>query len=87
MSRNKGRNSTQKRALKAALFRGRLTAPCCYCRATLTMSTATLEHITPLSEGGGWSLRNLALSCEHCNHLRGVKEHFDFLHWRRRGSA
>lgn len=44
---------------------------CCYCGAALTPDTMTLEHKTPLSHGGTWSLDNLAASCLPCNQERG----------------
>lgn len=71
MSQNHGRSSTQKRVLKAKLFGGRNLRPCCFCRRLLTPTTATLEHVVPLSRGGGWALDNLRLSCEPCNTQRG----------------
>ena len=84
MSRNKGRNSTQKAAKKAKLFGGRDTKPCCFCRRTLTKSTATLEHLIPLSKGGGWEMENLRLSCAECNRERGAQ---DFAAFRSRKRA
>lgn len=71
MSENHGRNSTQKRLLKAKLFGSRDTARCVFCRSILSFGTATLEHKIPLSHGGGWDLSNLALSCYDCNQERG----------------
>lgn len=32
---------------------------------------ATLEHVKPQSKGGTDSMKNLAMSCHACNHLRG----------------
>lgn len=44
---------------------------CCWCGATLTRLTATIEHRTPLSKGGTNDQHNLALACSACNHERG----------------
>lgn len=44
---------------------------CHWCGSTLTMATATTEHLVPLSKGGTNEVKNLALACEKCNHERG----------------
>ena len=73
MTSNSGRNSTQRRALREKLFKGRDTEKCCFCRRTMTRGTATLEHVIPLSNDGNWSEGNLRLSCESCNSERGAQ--------------
>lgn len=67
-------SSTRKRKLKAWLFGGHSSRPCCFCRRPLTMASATLDHVTPRSEGGGFSKRNLRLSCKNCNQERGAED-------------
>lgn len=67
-------SSHAKRLLRERLFGGREAAPCCFCRRRLSRKTATLEHVVPRSEGGGWDLDNLRLSCEGCNNERGVED-------------
>lgn len=47
------------------------SAKCKWCNAKLTMETATLEHIIPLSRGGLDNKNNMALACEPCNKARG----------------
>lgn len=84
VSENQGRNSHQKRRIKTLLFGGRPSRPCCFCRALLTPSTATLEHVVPLVHGGGWNKDNLRLSCESCNSERGSE---DFETFQRRKRA
>lgn len=84
MSENKGRSSHQKRRLKERLFRGRLRAPCCFCRKVLFPATATLDHFLPLSLGGGWDVSNLRLSCEECNSERKAEDFTAFRN-RKRG--
>jgi 5-methylcytosine-specific restriction endonuclease McrA len=76
-----GRNSHQKRVKRRRLFGGHRERPCCFCRRPLTEATATLEHVLPLSLGGGWGLDNLRLSCLSCNSERGTE---DFSQFRRR---
>ncbi len=78
MSADHGRNSHQKRRLKEKLFGGRRCAPCCFCRRELTMSSSTLEHVIPLSHGGGWDKENLRLSCGSCNNERGNEDFAKF---------
>lgn len=66
-----GRNSHDKRRLKAKLFGGRASAKCCFCKKELSPATATLEHVVTVSAGGGWGIDNLRLSCARCNGDRG----------------
>lgn len=84
MSADHGRNSHQKRRIKEKLFCGRKAAPCCFCRQNLTIDSATLEHVIPLSKGGGWEKENLRLSCWGCNNERGDKD-FDLFRDKKRG--
>lgn len=71
LNRKSNRNSGDRRKLKHQLFGGRATASCCFCRYRLTPATATLEHVVPLSQGGGYNIDNLRLSCQGCNLDRG----------------
>ncbi len=86
MSASESRNSGQKRRIKTRLFGGHSSKPCCFCRRILTMSTATLEHVIPLSHGGSWKPENLRLSCESCNNERGSGNFKEFRD-RKRGGA
>jgi hypothetical protein len=36
-------------------------------------NSATIEHVTPVSEGGTNLLKNLASACARCNRLRGTQ--------------
>lgn len=60
----------QKRALKHAALRdcGRR---CVYCAVLLDPSTATLDHVYPLSRGGSHDLGNVVVACCYCNRLKG----------------
>lgn len=44
---------------------------CKWCGATLTLATATIEHVVPLAVGGTNDEHNLALACATCNQKRG----------------
>lgn len=43
---------------------------CIWCREQIPLEIATIEHVVPLSKGGG-GLRNLAMACAPCNVVRG----------------
>lgn len=46
---------------------------CICCRVRFTFDNLpTIEHLTPISQGGRSILRNLALLCERCN---GGRDH------------
>jgi 5-methylcytosine-specific restriction endonuclease McrA len=44
--------------------------PCWVCGQPVAPDDATLEHITPLSQGGSSHQENLAISHAACNHKR-----------------
>ena len=44
---------------------------CHWCGCVLTIETATLEHIYPLSKGGLDNANNYTLACKPCNNARG----------------
>lgn len=45
---------------------------CCqYCGDKLNSSTATLDHVVPVSRGGGDTWGNLVASCKKCNANKG----------------
>ncbi len=49
---------------------------CCeYCRSQLrfAMQPFSVEHIEPRSREGGWSVENLAFSCQGCNNHKYTK--------------
>lgn len=51
----------------------RLDPHCFWCHRQLTMTTATFEHIIPLSCGGTNGRDNETIACADCNHGRGNK--------------
>lgn len=52
---------------------------CRYCRKQLTRFTATLDHVTPVSEGGGNGADNLVTACLACNSAKTGDALGDFL--------
>lgn len=47
------------------------SSKCNWCRKVLTIDTATLDHIIPISRGGLDNANNWCLACEPCNKSRG----------------
>jgi HNH endonuclease len=52
---------------------------CTYCDKQLTRFTATLDHITPVSQGGDNSAENLKTACLQCNSRKTARPLGDFL--------
>ncbi len=52
---------------------------CRYCEKQLTRFTATLDHIRPVTEGGGNGLDNLVTACLGCNSRKHKRPLGDFL--------
>lgn len=48
--------------------------PCWVCGQPVAPADATLEHITPLAEGGSSHIENLAISHGECNNRRHAKQ-------------
>lgn len=46
---------------------------CQYCGKKLTSKTATIDHIRPVSRGGGNKWNNTVCSCFPCNNKKGSK--------------
>jgi hypothetical protein len=55
---------------------------CTYCNKQLTRFTATLDHVTPVSEGGDNSADNLKTACLKCNSRKTARLWAIF--WQRR---
>lgn len=44
---------------------------CCYCHRTWDWTHLTIDHIQPVSKGGGMrDRRNMVLACMGCNHAK-----------------
>ena len=52
---------------------------CRYCQKQLTRFTATLDHITPVAEGGDNGVENLVTACLGCNSRKHRRPLGDFL--------
>ncbi len=52
---------------------------CQYCAKQLTRFTATLDHLTPVSAGGGNEYENVITACRECNSRKTGKALGDFL--------
>jgi HNH endonuclease len=52
---------------------------CRYCEKQLTRFTATLDHVTPVAEGGDNSFENLATACLNCNSQKHKRPVGDFI--------
>jgi 5-methylcytosine-specific restriction endonuclease McrA len=62
--------STQAKASKASQVSARDGPNCHYCSTPLNSATRTLDHVTPVSQGGGNNVENLRLACKPCNQGR-----------------
>lgn len=77
MSSRKERRTKRRRQLKIntklkkKLFGDKVFAPCIYCKQIFWMDKLTIEHLTPLSFGGGNDPSNVALACGPCNNAKG----------------
>ena len=52
---------------------------CRYCEKQLTRFTATLDHVTPVAEGGDNGFGNLVTACLGCNSRKHKRPIGDFL--------
>ena len=52
---------------------------CRYCQKQLTRFTATLDHVTPIAEGGDNGLENLVTACLDCNSRKNKRALGDLL--------
>lgn len=71
-------DSKRKRIIREHVVR-RDGLGCCFCDKPLSIHTATLEHIVPVSKRGSFNRSNLTISCERCNSNRGDKNFFDYI--------
>ena len=52
---------------------------CRYCPGFISALDASVDHVHPISQGGGLGLDNLALCCLPCNKLKGGLSEYGFL--------
>lgn len=68
----------QTKAVKYHLFAGRNYVPCMWCTTLLDYESATVEHLTPKSEGGPLHVENGGIACASCNNKRGTRSEEEF---------
>jgi 5-methylcytosine-specific restriction endonuclease McrA len=61
------------------MFQGKKMRPCVYCGKSLTLKTATFDHVKPLSAGGYDRNSNGAIACESCNNAKGSMTKGEFM--------
>jgi 5-methylcytosine-specific restriction endonuclease McrA len=61
---NRGKSCVNRRKRQQLL---EIDPHCKYCRCPLTLENSTLDHVIPLSKGGGNHIQNLVLACSDCN--------------------
>lgn len=66
------RSKTQVRFSKSNVYL-RDQYHCLYCGCNVTKSTATLDHVVPISRGGKTNFENIATACGPCNFAKGNK--------------
>jgi 5-methylcytosine-specific restriction endonuclease McrA len=54
---------------------------CNYCGCSLTIHTATYDHVVPLCRGGNDSEENMVLACGFCNKAKSFLPAHQFLDW------
>jgi len=69
----KRQNNNRERLFKDA------AGSCIYCGHPLTLSSMEIDHIVPLSKGGGKDYDNLVCCCPHCNAKKGDMDARDFV--------
>src|SRR5688572_19598461 len=56
----------------------KIGAECGYCHKLIDEQTFSLDHDTPVSRGGAWTLGNLAVCCLRCNKIKGNMTYAEF---------
>lgn len=67
------------RGWKLRQFAGVAERPCYYCDESVTVFTATVDHLIPRSKGGASVDPNLVLSCKPCNGWKGNRTVAEFV--------
>lgn len=55
------------------IWRTEAQAECFYCKIESQGKEMTVDHIVPLTKGGGHDISNLVVCCESCNHSKNDK--------------
>ena len=82
MTRKPGRLTTSQRREAVAILWDRQNGRCIWCEREMARGErgkelpgphiATIEHMTPVAEGGTGEVANLALACRRCNEQRNT---------------
>jgi 5-methylcytosine-specific restriction endonuclease McrA len=56
---------------------------CRFCGKRLKLTTATVDHLVPLSRGGDRKPNNTGLACHDCNSNKGNRTEEEFVRWLR----
>lgn len=85
----KGRKTKRKQqrrinaSLKKRLYANVYINSCCYCLKVFLINDLTVEHIVPLSFGGGNEDSNITLACAPCNRQLPSPLEVDYLGFKR----
>ena len=68
----KHKNAEKKKAYelrKTAKWKKRVAkeGKCSYCMVPLSLESATMDHVVPLSRGGKTTMSNILVACKRCN--------------------
>ena len=53
---------------------------CAYCGCKLRYEDMQIDHITPLSNGGADTVKNMLPACRSCNHRKGLESLESYRH-------
>lgn len=68
----KAKDFSSMRPSKKALWH-RDFGECQYCQKSVTIATATIDHVVPKSRGGDHTWENLVIACSKCNGKKGSR--------------
>lgn len=78
MARYKSSPFTVAELEAAVLARTRLPDTCRYCAEPLSLKTISLDHMIPITRGGGNAPANVQFICRRCNTRKGALTHEEY---------
>ncbi len=57
---------------------------CYFCKNQLSLEAMEIDHLTPISRGGGNDYKNLAACCLPCNRAKTNRTEEEFIEWRKK---